>query len=1148
MWCYQKPGFEALLIAELQKQQQCSQFCDTLLKAGGVSVPAHSCVLSAISPRMSSALSSTPLAPGGQTHFLEFRTLGACTLLHMVRLLYSGEMVGEGEKEKQEAISAAAKLGIHGLVEVTKRDGNSKNEEGEGQHMDVGVQTEPLMPQESEGRWARWRRVVTDGSTILWKETQSDGEKDKCVQTEELQVNTAPPNHPAAFLETNNALQGLGQMDSHLVPPLIPYIPMSLICPQDQSEMPDYFSAPATSMQDSTAARHTSVAVLAPPYSSVFSSFLRFPTQSSHCGADPQTWWTGLQGADRGVVADECEEERLAQFQGNIPGFINYFLNSNKEEGFRRGRAVRRQRAGVGIARRAGRGERRARRPRARTAGRGRGGLMQIVDVQDVGVSRVQKLFLQRGGVRASRLGQGGGAVGRNLYLTTRELLKAAKSCQRRRRGKIWEFNQSADELPFSEGGRGGGKKHRKRKNTMQQLHRRVPTVGRPRRARAKQPNSSLLSSPAKQLYKDNTISASSPSLQPSPCLSLLSPAASYKSPASPLLHTTSLPPPAPPPNDDQPEHIERLLEEVMMGLDILTNKDVASHSQLPYPKSSSCASASSGNNLLQNKEGQTTDLLEAHPNFHGSTQVGIVANSKVSNLQHQGEGELDKILDHFLQTFEQHIDSCRTREEEEMGGENSTKNTERPQPVRCSQTTGWQQSDKAATQQSFSQPHKDPAPHAVPPKNTEEASQKARAPTRRQKKRQKSHYMFSLERKKKPTDPKPRIHPDRGPKQLQQIPVVKLVRIPVKLQGCSQTVKVKTPAKTKTSSSLVNYPCGNLSDKNQPACCGRKVYPIRSRLKQAHIMDSLFEGTPLLNRPAGGRQGRPKKNCQLSTNGESLTPQIQPQPVEPCGMEEQLENNYEKPEEEGIVQPQEATEGPTRRGKKRGAESDEESTNDAEVKKVRFEQVAQLTTLTHVQSSECADCVSEAATVDVEDGINVETFSLTSAGVGWQREEDDKKLVWNEVTIGETNGVLVDDKMDGGINEMINVDGDSDEIIDLEKDRDNSRDCEEKGCCQSRAPGVSPSSLVSPEAKGGSLGPTGSGEDEDIDVIGGSSPLPDPVIISWKASSEGEEDEEDEDIDVTGENTGYTLPAVFTASSEGELVNANYQNEMLSC
>lgn len=36
MWCYQKPGFEGLLLAELQRQQQCSQFCDTLLKTEGI--------------------------------------------------------------------------------------------------------------------------------------------------------------------------------------------------------------------------------------------------------------------------------------------------------------------------------------------------------------------------------------------------------------------------------------------------------------------------------------------------------------------------------------------------------------------------------------------------------------------------------------------------------------------------------------------------------------------------------------------------------------------------------------------------------------------------------------------------------------------------------------------------------------------------------------------------------------------------------------------------------------------------------------------------------------------------------------------------------------------------------------------------------
>lgn len=428
-----------------------------------VSVPAHSCVLSAVSPNISSALSSTPVPPAGQSHLLEFRAVDACTLVNMVRLLYSGEMAGEGEEEKQEAILAAAKLGIHGLVEITKRDLNSRNEEGGGQHTDVGVQTEPLMPKESEVRLDRWRREVRDGTTTLWKEIPLDGQKDICTQTEALQVNTVPPTssnpYPVASLKTIDlsALQGLGQTDSHLVPPQIPYVPISLIYQPDENETPHPSSDPAASIQDSTSAGYSSVAVVAPPNSSVPLSFLTFPNQVIPCAADPQSWWTGPSGADRDVVAgEEWEDEQLEQFQGNIPGFINHFLNPDQEESSHRRQAGRRRRARVRGVRGAGTGERRARRPRGRTGGRGRGGLTQTVDVQDVGVSKLQKLFLQRGGVRASRPGQGGGAVGRKLYLITRDFLKPTKSCRRRpRHSKEWEFSQTGDVLRLS--GRGGG-------------------------------------------------------------------------------------------------------------------------------------------------------------------------------------------------------------------------------------------------------------------------------------------------------------------------------------------------------------------------------------------------------------------------------------------------------------------------------------------------------------------------------------------------------------------------------------------------------------------------------------------------------------------------------------------------------------------
>lgn len=403
-------------------------------------MPAHSCILSAISPHISSALSSTPPPPAGQSRLLEFRALSGCTLLHMVRLLYCGEMAGEGEEEKQEAISAAAKLGIHGLVEVTRRECKRRHGEGEGRLAEVGVQTEP---EENDGWRGRWRREVSGTSTFLWKETVSEGGRDTWTQTEELQESTVPPSQPAASYQTIDiaALQSLGQTNSTLLPPQFPYVPLSLVYQLDENETHQLSSAP---MQEATAAGHTSAIHVVPPYTSL----------------------PGSQEAVEYITASsELDDERYEQFQGDIPGYINHFLNPEK-----RNKGSRRRRGrGEGGATRGRTGERRAGRPRGRTGGRGRGGLMQTVDVQEVGTSKLQKLFLPRWGTRASRTGQGGGAAGRRLHLKTRELLTPAKSRRRTVRGKVWEFGPYGVALLTSDGG--AGKAQRGRRSSTQQLN-----------------------------------------------------------------------------------------------------------------------------------------------------------------------------------------------------------------------------------------------------------------------------------------------------------------------------------------------------------------------------------------------------------------------------------------------------------------------------------------------------------------------------------------------------------------------------------------------------------------------------------------------------------------------------------------------------
>ncbi|XP_030595655.1 uncharacterized protein LOC115787211 isoform X2 [Archocentrus centrarchus] len=1101
MWCYQKPGFETLLLTELQRQQQCSQFCDILLKAEGMSIPAHSCILSAFSPHISSALSSTTTPPEGQSRLLEFRALGACTLLHLVRLLYSGEMAGEGEREKQQAISAAAKLGIHGLVEVTKTE--RKSRDGVGQCAEVGVQTEPPMS-ETEGRQGRWRREVRDGSTFLWKEVMSDGGKDMWTQTEDLQINTASLAQAATSFETidMSAFQSIGHTDPLLVPPQI--VPVSFSYPANESQTPQLSSTHVASLPE---AASTSVDVVAQPCTSVPTSLPHFSSQTTLCAADPQNGWASQDVA----VAEEWEDEQFEQFQGNIPGFIRYFLNPEKEEGSRGGRAGRRREAGIGGARRAEMGEKRARRPRGE--GRGRGRLTQMV--QEVRVSRLQKSFLHRCGTSMPRIGQGGGAVGRKLCLKNRESLKTG----RRGRGKAWELSLGGDALQCVEFG--GSTPQRGRKTTAQQFDQGSLPASRARRSRAKTATSASFSSPPMHSSNAHALSTSNLSFQASPCPNLLSPAVSYTFPASPFLA------PAPPPHEDQPEHIDRLLEEVMMGLDILPNSDRRSpNAQLPLQAGCSSGGAFASSDIISNPN-EPQGLISEVAVVVGAAGCASSANGEVLALEQQSEGELSDMLDNLLQSFEQHIESCHATEEREMSGVSSTE-TSRPYTVlntsdqtktphmahlqksarrvrRCQ--TPELQSNENESPQSCSQSCEAPARRTVSPKHTEEAR-----PTKQPYKKRRKQYLFSLEKKKvKVKNP---VSSGDGVSskgnQLQQIPVVKLERrglLPVRVtlqRHVCQSLEGKGPAETKAISSTVKKPhVGFL-----------KTYPIRSRYREAQIMDALpFLEEPLSAAQPGCRQrGRPRKNDLLSSSNRApSTPPTQGQPVDICNTDEPLEKNQERHEEETAVESHEEAEGPLRRGQKRGADSDEDTSDDATVTKTAcFE-------TTQPPNSEPADFSSEPTTTNLEEAIDVETVSLTSVG-GVLQEEEEEKPLWRELRLAE--GSLTDEEMQSSANEIIDVDGEYED-----------KETQEEDHCQSRTAPTGPQPSVSPSQSARESWVKAN--DEDIDVIGGSSPIPEPVTISWTESSDGEEEEGDGDVDVVGENKDSASSVIFTAVSK---------------
>nr|XP_020451858.1 uncharacterized protein LOC109957942 [Monopterus albus] len=122
---YWWPGYEMQLLGELQRQQNSAEFCDTLLQTEGISVPTHSCVLAALSPYLFQKLSTSPSPPCGQKRRLQLQSVKAHTLLKVVGLLYSGKLEVTGSLQQSDVLAVARQFGIADLAEGQK-DGMAK--------------------------------------------------------------------------------------------------------------------------------------------------------------------------------------------------------------------------------------------------------------------------------------------------------------------------------------------------------------------------------------------------------------------------------------------------------------------------------------------------------------------------------------------------------------------------------------------------------------------------------------------------------------------------------------------------------------------------------------------------------------------------------------------------------------------------------------------------------------------------------------------------------------------------------------------------------------------------------------------------------------------------------------------------------------
>ncbi|KAL2077482.1 hypothetical protein ACEWY4_026986 [Coilia grayii] len=395
--------FEQLLVNKLQKQQHRIQFCDIVIQAQDVSVPVHSSVLSAFSPRLCEFLSTLPALPGGRSRVIELEAVEGRTLLRLVRWLYTGTVEGEG----RDLQKAADKLGItlfQERVEEEKRRG-----EGEEPLKDGAVGKRGNTERRNEEKRGMKRRGCKDA------ETQTDGGKHTVETDMQTDLDITSSQNAQCLYNRPSLVDFQSGM-----PPLDPIGQLPWVtetCFQTSTDVNalmaltgDTNAIPVElpSTLDESMVRQLISAVAVEPPDCAPSLFLPAP-EDQPTGTERLGNAAAMEGGRAELV------EGFEQFEGNIPEFISYFLDSTGPR--RRGRRMRRsgRRARGGEKRGSERGSERARRPRG---GVGKGAKE---DKQTVG--KVERRFPLREGRPADLMwrGVGGGRIGTSLHLPPRK-------------------------------------------------------------------------------------------------------------------------------------------------------------------------------------------------------------------------------------------------------------------------------------------------------------------------------------------------------------------------------------------------------------------------------------------------------------------------------------------------------------------------------------------------------------------------------------------------------------------------------------------------------------------------------------------------------------------------------------------------------
>lgn len=321
-----------------------------------------------------------PSPRNGQRQLIEVQTVEACTLLSLVSLLYSGQF----NEDKEEVLLAACKLGINIPQHEAERSATEQNTQTEctKQVAERQCQTEtvPTLPSECQNPKESVEPVIGPSS---WSSDQG-----LCTYTDGSDITLATLQNVPGNPENMPSFQ---VMDVVPETAMYPTVSGPTCLPQL------YVNSPAASYQQ-------------PP--------TPLPTQPhpSH-----STYVEPLANQDQARSGgEECVLEAFAEFENNIPGFINYFLDTNisKDMG-QREQSRRAMRGSIKTVGRAGR----------------RVGLSKGFTLKGEVFCKIEENMNRCGRVaRSAWMGQGGGRVGR--VLDNRQAFKNQKRLKRRRQGR----------------------------------------------------------------------------------------------------------------------------------------------------------------------------------------------------------------------------------------------------------------------------------------------------------------------------------------------------------------------------------------------------------------------------------------------------------------------------------------------------------------------------------------------------------------------------------------------------------------------------------------------------------------------------------------------------------------------------------------